>query len=98
MRKRELVGTIAREVGLQPGDVAKVVDSLFSRMADCLIEERRLEITGFGVFNIHDLKERRIYVPKRKETILIPARRAIKFREAGELRERLNPRPAANDN
>ncbi len=97
MRKRELVGAIAQEVGLQPREVAKVVDSLLGRLADELLETRRLEITDFGIFHVQDLKERRLYVPKRKETIVIPARRAVKFREVGELRERLNPQSVAGD-
>lgn len=98
MRKRELVGAIARDVGLPPRAVAKVVEHLFSRMADTLLEEGRFEITGFGIFNIQDLKERRTYVPKRKQTVVIPARRAIKFREVKELRERLNPHTMATEN
>lgn len=57
-----------------------------------------VEIADFGIFHVQDLKERRLYVPKRKETIVIPARRAVKFREAGKLRERLNPAPVADDN
>lgn len=91
MRKRELASVIARDLDLQPGDVARVIDALFARLTDDLLEQRRFEIGDFGTFNLHDLKPRRVYVPKRKETIVIPARRTVKFREVGELRRRLNP-------
>lgn len=98
MRKRELVAAISDDVGLPPRDVAKVLGSLFGRMADTLLAEERFAITGFGVFHVQHQKERRTYVPKRKTTVVVPARRTIKFREVKELRERLNPRPVANDN
>lgn len=96
MRKRELASAIAQELDLPPGDVARVLDALFDRMADTLLEDGRLEVTGFGLFAVHSLAARRTYVPSRKETIVIPARRAVRFREARELRERLNP-PAPVD-
>ncbi len=67
-------------------------------MADTLLETKRFEIRGFGVFQIQHQKERRTYVPKRKTTFVIPARRTIKVREVKELRERLNPRPETDDN
>lgn len=95
MRKRELAALISDEVGLPPRDVSKVLDSLFRTLADTLLEHERLELTGFGVFHVQHQKERRTYVPKRKETVVIPARRTIKFKEVKELKERLNPRPVA---
>lgn len=98
MRKRELVASIATEVGLPNDQVRAVLDSAFRHIADELLVGGRFEMRGFGVFNVLTQKERKLYVPKTGQTITIPARRVIRFKEVEGLRRRLNPGPAADDN
>ncbi len=91
MRKRELVAAIAAEVDLDHDQVRAVLDSAFRHIADTLVDHGRFEIRSLGVFNVQLQKERQLFVPKTGQTITLPARRMIKFKEVEALRHRLNP-------
>ena len=90
MRKRELVGAIARELDLPAKQVEQVIDQVFARIGDELVANKRMEIGGFGVFTAAHYKARKIHIPKTGKTIMIPARALVRFKEAKALRDRLN--------
>ncbi len=92
MTKSELIGRVASKTPqMKKADVEAVVDTIFEQMTLALSErEGRVEIRGFGTFNVKQRKAREGRNPKTGEAIHIPARRAIQFRVGRELNANIN--------
>ena len=94
MRTRELVAAIAADTGLTHDQVQAVLVAAFHHLADELVAGGRLEVRNFGIFDVVAHEPRQLHVPKTGQTIALPARRTVRFRELKALRDRLNqPRP-----
>ncbi len=90
MTKSELVKTVAgRTPHVSKEDIEFAVDAIFGSMAQALQRGERVEIRGFGTFQVklHEAREGRN--PRTGEPIHVPARRRPFFRVAKELKERI---------
>jgi nucleoid DNA-binding protein len=68
-----------------------MVDSLFVAMRDSLIEGNRIEIRGFGVFQVKDTRPKpAARNPRTGEIIYVPARRKTHFKPGRLLKEALH--------
>jgi integration host factor subunit beta len=94
MTKSELIDAVAeRTPQISKKDAAVVVDKIFQSMAQALRGGKRIEIRGFGSFQIkiHPPHEGRN--PATGEPMPIPARRRPFFKASKELRELVNEAP-----
>lgn len=94
MTKSELIEAVAGQTPqVSKRDAALVVDKIFESMAEALRRGERIEIRGFGSFQvkIHPAHDGRN--PVTGETMPIPARRRPLFKAGKELRERVNEAP-----
>jgi integration host factor subunit beta len=78
----------------QIGDVELAVNSLLKYLADVLVQGERIEIRGFGSFNLHHRPPRIARNPKTGEAVNLPAKVALHFKPGKEMRNRVN---AAHD-
>jgi len=90
MTKGELIEIIAqhRRFNLKKAEV--VVNTIFDSMSEALREGDRVEIRGFGSFEV---REYEAYVgrnPKTGDEVRVSAKRAPFFRTGKELRQRVN--------
>ena len=68
-----------------------MVDSLFVAMRDSLIQGNRIEIRGFGVFQVKDTRPKpAARNPRTGEIIYVPARRKTHFKPGRLLKEALH--------
>ena len=68
-----------------------MVDSLFNAMRDSLIEGNRIEIRGFGVFQVKDTRPKpAARNPRTGEIIYVPARRKTHFKPGRLLKDALH--------
>ena len=68
-----------------------MVDSLFNAMRDSLIEGNRIEVRGFGVFQVKDTRPKpAARNPRTGEIIYVPARRKTHFKPGRLLKEALH--------
>ncbi len=68
-----------------------MVDCIFTTMRDCLIAGDRIEIRGFGVFQIKDTRPKpAARNPRTGEVIYVPARRKTHFKPGKMLKEALH--------
>jgi integration host factor subunit beta len=74
----------------QLGDVELAVNCLLKHMADALVQGERIEIRGFGSFNLHHRPPRSARNPKTGEMFQLPAKVAIHFKPGKEMRDRVN--------
>ena len=90
MNKAELIDRLAEASGLSPKEARKAVDMLFATdpregiIASALESGEKVQITGFGSFELRARKARTGRNPRSGETIQIPASRVPVF-SAGKL-------------
>ncbi len=89
--KKDLALLVSQNTGCKKNLAAKMVDSLFVAMRDSLIEGNRIEIRGFGVFQVKDTRPKpAARNPRTGEIIYVPARRKTHFKPGRLLKEALH--------
>lgn len=89
--KKELALLVSQSTGFKKNLTAQMVDSLFIAMRDNLIEGERIEIRGFGVFQVKDTRPKpAARNPRTCEVIYVPARRKSHFKPGRLLKEALH--------
>ena len=79
--KKDLALLVSQNTACKKNLAAKMVDSLFVAMRDSLIEGNRIEIRGFGVFQVKDTRPKpAARNPRTGEIIYVPARRKTHFK------------------
>lgn len=93
MNQSELIEQlIVKNRGLNPADVGLAVRTLVEILAQALSTGQRIEIRGFGSFNLRYRPSRTGRNPRTGALVSIPARYIPAFRAGKELRERVNQR------
>jgi DNA-binding protein HU-beta len=94
MNKAELVDQVAQACGLSRKDAYQVLDALFATdprcgvIANALEAGEKVQITGFGTFQLRERKARAGRDPRTGEAIAIPAARVPAFSAGKSLKER----------
>ena len=83
MNKTEFITSVAEKSGLSKTDAKKAVDAFIETVSD------EMKAGGKGSFSISERGERKGVNPATKQTITIPARKAIKFKAGAELNEKV---------
>ncbi|MEI6167098.1 MAG: HU family DNA-binding protein [bacterium] len=90
MTKRELVVRIATETGLSQQQVMAVVQKTLDYIAESLVDGEDIEFRDFGVFEVITRKSRIGRNPKKPgDSVVIPARRVVKFKPGKEMKARV---------
>ena len=87
MNKAELIAEVAVKTGLSKKDSEKAVNATLDTVTSSLEKGEKVQLVGFGVF---DVKERGVRMgrnPKTKEEIEIPASRVPQFKAGKALKE-----------
>ena len=91
MIKSELITTLAeKQPNLQKDDVEAAVNCMLELMADALTQGERIEIRGFGCFNLHTRPPRTGRNPKTGESVPVSATAAIHFKPGKDFKDRVN--------
>ncbi len=89
--KSELISEVAGQMrDLSHKQVELLVNTVFCSMRDALADGDRIEIRGFGSFQVRERAARRGRNPRTGEEVLVQATRIPFFRVGKELRERVN--------
>ena len=62
------------------------VDGFFDIVKSALAEEGRIEVRGFGVFEVRQRKPKRVTDIQSKQILEIPSRKVIKFKPGKDLK------------
>ena len=54
MNKTELVKVVAEQAELTQKDAAKAVDALIETISETLAQEEKIQLIGFGMFEVHE--------------------------------------------
>jgi DNA-binding protein HU-beta len=80
MVKADLVEIIAREAGITKVSAEAAVDSIIGALKSALARGERIELRGFGVFEVKPRKRGIGRNPRTGEEVAIPAGRTTRFR------------------
>ena len=90
MSKKELIMSVAEDLGATQKDVKAVVELFFDKFmeaASSLPVGEKISIPGFGAFVMKEKKARTARNPKTGETVNVPAGVRLKFKPAKALKE-----------
>lgn len=91
MTRSELIKKMsARFPGMFLKDIHAVIDTVFDEVSQAMIENRRVEIRGFGAFTVRTRKARTARNPRTNAVVSLAERLSPYFRAGKELRARLN--------
>ena len=91
MKKSDLVRKVAERCdGVSSRDAELVVNTLFSSMTEALGNGERIDIRGFGNFEVRERKAKEGRNPKTGEKIKVKAKRVPFFKPGRDLKERVN--------
>ena len=90
MTKTDLVNVIAAETEVSKKVVDAVVNSALEAIANALKEDDKVQLIGFGTFEVKSVAAREGHNPKTGETIQIPESKKISFSASKVLKDSLN--------
>lgn len=90
MTKSELVEKVAARLKLPKGKAEHIVNSIFDSLEDAMMCGERIEIRGFGSFEIRDYKSYEGRNPRTGTPVSVSSKRLPFFKVGKELKERIN--------
>lgn len=87
MNKTELVASVAQKTGLSRKDTERVINAAIDTITASLTAGERVQLSGFGIFEIKDREARVGRNPRTKESIEIPATRTPAFKASKALKD-----------
>ncbi len=90
MTKKEIVKTISDETGLNQQLIKKIVQKTFDSIVETLIEEGRIELRNFGVFQVRPRAARKARNPRTGRQVEVPEKFVVSFKPGKIMEERVN--------
>ena len=90
VNKSELVASVAEVAELTKKDAEKAVNAVFASVQKALVEDDKVQIIGFGTFEVRTRAARKGRNPQTGETIEIPASKNPVFKAGKALKEAVN--------
>jgi len=87
--KREIVRRVAERAALTQAQTQDIVQLTLEAISEAIVEEERLELRNFGVFEVKDRAPRKARDPRTGQTMDVPARRVVTFRASPVVLEQL---------
>ena len=99
-KKKEIVKTISEEIGLTQLKTKEIVQKTFDAIVEALVEERRIELRNFGVFEVKKRAARKARNPRTGTRVDVPTKFVVTFKPGKEMEEKvrlLEEREAARE-
>ncbi|MCX4267359.1 MAG: HU family DNA-binding protein [Lachnospiraceae bacterium] len=90
MNKTELIAAMAESADLSKKDAEKALKAFVDVVTEELKKGEKVQLVGFGTFEVSERAERTGRNPQTKETITIAASKAPKFKAGKALKDALN--------
>lgn len=89
MNKAELIASMAEKSGLTKKDAEKSLKAFIESVEESLGRNEKVQLVGFGTFEVRERGERKGRNPKTLEEMIIPASKVPAFKAGKELREKV---------
>jgi len=87
MNKTELVAAVAEKTGMTKKDAERVINATVEAITETLVKGEKVQVSGFGIFEVKAREARIGRNPRTKETIQIPATRLPAFKASKALKD-----------
>lgn len=83
--KKEIVKAISDELGLTQLKTKEIVQKTFDAIVETLVEDRRIELRNFGVFEVKMRAARKARNPRTGGQVEVPAKFVVTFKPGKEM-------------
>lgn len=90
MTKQDLIDTLSSDVGLSKKDAGKTIDVMISSITKALKKGDKVQLVGFGTFEVRKRSAREGRNPQTGQSIKIPARKSPAFKPGKALKDAMN--------
>ena len=87
MNKAELISAVAEKAGMSKKDSEKAINAAFESITEALVAGDKVQLVGFGAFEVKARAERIGRNPRTKEEIKIPASKVPVFKPGKALKD-----------
>ena len=94
MNKTELVTVLAERTGLSKKSAEEVLNTTLDIITETLVEGEKVQLVGFGSFEVRERAPRIGRNPRTKEAVSIPASRAVQFKSGKVLKSAVSGEPS----
>ena len=90
MTKKEIVKTISDETGLNQQQIKAIVQKTFDAIVATLVEEGRIELRNFGVFQVRPRAARKARNPRTGRQVEVPEKFVVTFKPGKIMEQKVN--------
>lgn len=87
MNKTELIAAVAEKSGLSKKDADAAVAAVFGAVTDALAAGDKIQLVGFGTFEVRARAAKQARNPRTGETMTVPATKVPAFKAGKALKE-----------
>ena len=87
MSKTELIAAVAQNTGMTKKDAERAVNATLEAITASLVKGDKVQVSGFGIFEVKTREARVGRNPRTKETIQIPASKQPVFKAGKALKD-----------
>lgn len=87
MTKKEIVKKISEEIGLTQLKTKDIVQLTLDAIVETLVNEGRIELRNFGVFEVKQRAPRKARNPRTGDKVFVPAKNVVTFKPGKEMEE-----------
>jgi integration host factor subunit beta len=87
--KRDIAKAIAKDMGLTQIQARELVQKVSDGITETLLQEGRIELRNFGVFEVKRRKPRAARNPRTGEKVKVPAKMVVAFKAGREMEQRV---------
>lgn len=89
MNKTELIAAVAEKAALSKKDAEKAVKAVLDTVEETLVKGDKVQLIGFGTFEVRDRAEKEARNPRTGETVKVPAAKVPAFKAGAALKDAL---------
>lgn len=89
MTKKDIVKAISDSIGETQLKTKEIVQKTFKAIIDTLVEEERIELRNFGVFEVKKRAARKARNPRTGERVDVAEKYVVTFKPGKEMEERV---------
>ncbi len=90
MTKANLISNVAEKTGMTKKDSEIAVSATIDAITEAMVAGEKVQIVGFGTFEVRERAAKEALNPKTKEKIQIEAKKAPAFKAGKALKEAVN--------
>ena len=89
MTRKNIANAIAEGLGLTQLQTKQIIQKILGSIVNTLVEEGRVELRNFGVFEVRWRKARKARNPRTGKTVMVPKRYTVTFKPGLVMEQRV---------